>query len=35
MSVKITVDGTKAEVWLKDQLNIWLAGKAATIVDPY
>lgn len=32
---EILADGTKAEVWLKDQLNIWLAGNAATIVDPY
>lgn len=31
----ILADGTLAEVWLKDQLNIWLAGNAAVIVDPY
>lgn len=32
---EILADGTKAEVWLRDQLNIWLAGNAATIIDPY
>ncbi len=31
----LLADGTLAEVWLKDQFNIWLAGNAATVVDPY
>ena len=31
----ILADGSLAEVWLKDQLNIWLVGNAATVVDPY
>jgi hypothetical protein len=31
----LLADGTLAEVWLKDQLNIWLAGNAATVIDPY
>jgi hypothetical protein len=31
----ILADGTLAEVWLKAQLNIWLAGNAASVVDPY
>lgn len=31
----ILADGTLAEVWLKDQLDIWLAGNVAVIVDPY
>lgn len=31
----LLADGTLAEVWLKDQFDIWLAGNAATVVDPY
>lgn len=31
----LLADGSLAEVWLKDQLNIWLAGNAATVIDPY
>jgi hypothetical protein len=31
----LLADGSLAEVWLKDQFNIWLSGNAATVVDPY
>jgi len=33
--IDLLADGTLAEVWLKDQFNIWLPGNAAVIVDPY
>jgi hypothetical protein len=31
----LLANGALAEVWLKDQLNIWLVGNAATVIDPY
>lgn len=33
--VALLADGTLAEVWLKDQFNIWLVGNTATVIDPY
>ena len=31
----LLADGSLAEVWLKDQFNIWLSGNNASVIDPY
>jgi hypothetical protein len=31
----LIANGALAEVWLKDQFNIWLAGNVASIVNPF
>ena len=31
----LLADGTLAEQWVRDQLNIWLPGNVAVIIDPY